>query len=73
MYAKLSESPESKILVWRQLHQRIIIACTRLWRCVHDVLCNDSLEGYLPEHDEDTDVDTKDVLSFAWRALKESR
>ena len=73
VYAKLTESPDAEMLVWRHLHQRIIAGCAKLWQCVRDVLCNDSPEGYFPEHDGDVDIDTKDVLSYAWRALKESR
>ncbi|KAG8624474.1 hypothetical protein KVT40_007541 [Elsinoe batatas] len=44
------------------------------WQSVYPVLCNDAPEGYLPAEieDGDLDVDTKDVLSFAWRALKEA-
>lgn len=44
-----------------------------LWECVQGLLCNDAPEGYLPEDmDDDADRNTKDVLSYAWRALKEA-
>lgn len=39
-----------------------------------DVLCNDSPEGHLPEDLEDVNsIDTKDVLSYSFRAIHESR
>lgn len=39
------------------------------------ILCHDSVEDYEMEENVDKAVDLgiKDVLSFAWRALKESR
>lgn len=44
------------------------------WGCVRGLLCNDAPEGFLPEDMEETvDITTKDFLSYAWRALKESR
>lgn len=44
-----------------------------LWMCVHDTLCNDTTEGTAAEELEEEDIGTKDVLSYSWRALKESR
>lgn len=44
------------------------------WDCVRSLLCNDAPEGFLPEDiEEDVNIDTQDLLSYAWRALKESR
>lgn len=41
---------------------------------MHDVLCNDAPEGYIPdEMDEEISINTKDILSYCWRALKEAR
>jgi hypothetical protein len=38
------------------------------------VLCNDSPEGHLPQDLDEIDVvDTKDVLSYSFRAVHESR
>lgn len=44
-----------------------------LWKCVHDALCDDTTEGIAAEELEEEDIGTKDVLSYSWRALKESR
>jgi hypothetical protein len=56
------------------VHTQIISALQDVWTCVHDVLCNDAPEGYMPvEAAEDEGVTTKDILSYSWRALKEAR
>ena len=44
-----------------------------VWSCVYETLCNDAPEGFVPEELEEEDIGTKDVLSYSWRALKESR
>jgi hypothetical protein len=49
-------------------------SCKRIWNAVRDVLCNDSPEGYLPQDIDEVDaIDTKDVLSYSFRAIHESR
>lgn len=56
------------------LQDRISACCSRVWKAVRDILCNDSPEGYLPEDlDEIHEVDTKHVLSYSFRAIHESR
>lgn len=56
------------------LQLRIVDSCSRTWEAVKDVLCNDSPEGHLPQDiDEADDIDTKDVLSYSFRAVHESR
>lgn len=56
------------------LQQRMTNCCSRIWSAVKDVLCNDSPEGHLPQDlEEGKDVDTKDVLSYSFRAVHESR
>ncbi|KAH7348481.1 HEAT repeat protein-like protein [Rhexocercosporidium sp. MPI-PUGE-AT-0058] len=55
------------------LQQRMSACCFRIWNAVKDILCNDSPEGYFPEElDEVDEVDTKDVLSYSFRAIHES-
>jgi len=54
--------------------RRIVKTFAACWHCTKPVLCNDAPEGHLPdEFGEDLNVNTRDVLSYAWRALKESR
>ena len=59
----------------RSLNDRILACCTGVWEVVKGILCYDSPEGYTLEDEENKDLDTgtKDMLSFSWRALKESR
>ncbi|KAF2734774.1 HEAT repeat protein-like protein [Polyplosphaeria fusca] len=58
---------------WKNLHQRMCVCVEDLWRCVRDVLCADAPEGHVPEDlDEEASIDTKEVLSYSWRALKEA-
>ena len=42
---------------------------------MQDVLCFDAPEGHDISEDEfnEQDIGSKDILSFCWRALKESR
>ena len=58
---------------WRSIHDRIVAICDRVWEEVRPVLCIDSPEGHTDEPTEDLSVGPKDVLSYSWRALRESR
>jgi hypothetical protein len=59
---------------WEILQELILSLCSRIWTVVRDVLCNDSPEGHLPQDLDDINtVDTKDVLSYSFRAVHESR
>lgn len=59
---------------WNELQLRILSNCLSIWGSVKDVLCNDSPEGHLPEDlDDMPTIDTKDVLSYSFRAIHESR
>ena len=57
----------------KQLRQDIINCFEGVWHCVRKVLCNDAPEGHIPDDFEEADLDTKNILSFCWRALKEAR
>lgn len=58
-------------------YTRLLACCGQVWNAVHSILCFDAPEGrqFHEEEDEDDDGDSgsKDILSFCWRALKESR
>jgi len=59
---------------WDDLQRRMQSCCLRVWVVVKDILCNDSPEGHLPDDvEEDVTLDTKDVLSYSFRAIHESR
>ncbi|KAI5868026.1 putative death-receptor fusion protein-domain-containing protein [Durotheca rogersii] len=56
-----------------ELQDRTIACCQRIWQAVRHVLCDDSPEGHLPEELEEVDgLDTKDLLSYSFRAIHES-
>lgn len=71
-----TDAQDSKLVCeeWKNLQLRIVSLCSRTWDQVKDVLCNDSPEGHLPQGLDDIDiVDSKDVLSYSFRAIDESR
>lgn len=57
-----------------KLYLDITGCCRRIWDVVKDVLCDDSPEGHLPDDlDEMEGLDTKNLLSYSFRAIDESR
>lgn len=65
---------ETELEALRQLQERIFGGAQRIWLAVKHVLCDDSPEGHLPEEMEDIEgLDTKDLLSYSFRAVHESR
>ncbi|KAJ5489742.1 hypothetical protein N7539_004632 [Penicillium diatomitis] len=57
---------------WRSIHDRILFICNRVWEEVKPILCIDSPEGHTDDPAEDLAVGPKDILSYSWRALRES-
>ncbi|PNS19510.1 hypothetical protein CAC42_7354 [Sphaceloma murrayae] len=68
--------PDAATSLSPEIIRQLINISTRTWTTMRPILCDDAPEGYLPtgieEETLDNDIDTKDLLSFAWRALKES-
>jgi hypothetical protein len=59
---------------FEELQIRIASTCSEIWHAVEHILCNDSPEGHIPDEiDEVGSIDTKDVLSYSFRAIHESR
>ncbi|KAL2035004.1 hypothetical protein VTO58DRAFT_100921 [Aureobasidium pullulans] len=54
------------------LYSRLYSVFGDVWKCVYDTLCHDVLDNSASEDTAEEDIGTKDVLSYAWRALKES-
>ncbi|KAI1331267.1 hypothetical protein F5Y16DRAFT_395706 [Xylariaceae sp. FL0255] len=53
--------------------ERAIECCGRIWQAVQHILCDDSPEGHLPEELQQVEgLDTKDLLSYSFRAVHES-
>ena len=56
------------------LQERLVDYCERIWVAVRDILCDDSPEGHLPQELEEVDdLNTRDVLSYSFRSIHESR
>ncbi|KAI8953930.1 putative death-receptor fusion protein-domain-containing protein [Xylaria longipes] len=56
-----------------KFQDRAISCCQRVWRTVQHILCDDSPEGHLPEELQQIEgLDTKDLLSYSFRAIHES-
>ncbi|KAI1268651.1 hypothetical protein F5Y18DRAFT_376294 [Xylariaceae sp. FL1019] len=52
---------------------RAIVCCRRIWQAIQHILCDDSPEGHLPEELQQVEgLDTKDLLSYSFRAVHES-
>lgn len=65
---------ESELMEVRQLQLEIASCCERAWEAVRAILCDDSPEGHLPEELEVVDgLDTKELLSYSFRAIHEAR
>ena len=57
-----------------EVYRRVLGCSKRIWAAVKHVLCDDSPEGHLPEEMEEIEgLDTKDLLSYSFRAVHESR
>lgn len=64
---------EGRVRKWSETCLRILRVAQSVWEAVKGILCADAPEGYEVENQDDEIVGTKDLLSFCWRALKESR
>ncbi|KAH8890911.1 hypothetical protein GQ53DRAFT_841869 [Thozetella sp. PMI_491] len=65
--------PEALTNDLHAFQRRVFEGCQRVWLTVRHVLCDDSPEGHLPEELEEIEgLDTKDLLSYSFRAVHES-
>lgn len=56
-----------------KLQDRLLTCCEQVWEAVQAILCDDSPEGHLPQDLDDVKgLDTKDLLSYCFRAVDES-
>ncbi|KAI0105537.1 putative death-receptor fusion protein-domain-containing protein [Nemania sp. FL0031] len=61
------------LIILDKLQDRAILFCQRIWKAVQHILCDDSPEGHLPEELQLIEgLDTKDLLSYSFRAIHES-
>ncbi|EUC41218.1 hypothetical protein COCMIDRAFT_9044 [Bipolaris oryzae ATCC 44560] len=72
-YAFVSDMSPGAFINWKRLHGDVVESIESLWNCVYHVLCADAPEGHIPEELEDEgSLDTKEILSYSWRGLKEA-
>ncbi|KAF7567911.1 DUF2428 multi-domain protein [Pyrenophora tritici-repentis] len=72
-YALVSNATGDDLAKWKQLHGEVVVGIESLWSCVYHVLCADAPEGHVPDELEDEgSLDTKEILSYSWRGLKEA-
>ncbi|KAL9001465.1 MAG: hypothetical protein Q9169_000040 [Polycauliona sp. 2 TL-2023] len=58
---------------WREYSHLLLRIAFDVWEAVKHILCADAPEGFEADTvDDQNPVGTKDMLSFCWRALKES-
>ncbi|KAI1502258.1 putative death-receptor fusion protein-domain-containing protein [Biscogniauxia marginata] len=68
-----SKYSQEDLEILDRLQDRAVVCCQRVWQAVRHVLCDDSPEGHLPEEMQEVDgLDTKDLLSYSFRAIHES-
>ncbi|OGM51318.1 HEAT repeat protein [Aspergillus bombycis] len=68
----LISNAQTSYQAWRAVHSRVVAVCDKIWIEVRPVLCIDSPEGHTDEPIDDLAVGPKDILSYSWRALRES-
>ncbi|KAG9189219.1 hypothetical protein G6011_06087 [Alternaria panax] len=72
-YPFISSLPPDVFATWKRCHGDIVTSIESLWTCVYHVLCADAPEGHVPDEMEDeSSLDTKEILSYSWRGLKEA-
>lgn len=59
--------------LWKHIVDWLLDLSIQVWEAVKIILTADAPEGYELERQDELDVSTKDLLSYCWRALKESR
>lgn len=73
-YTDLANEPKEAFERWKQLQENILASIELLWSYVYHVLCADAPEGHVPDEMEDeAGLDTKEILSYSWRGVKEAR
>lgn len=59
--------------MWRNIIDWFLDLSIQVWEAVKTILTADAPEGYELEGHDESQIGTKDLLSYCWRALKESR
>jgi hypothetical protein len=73
-YKSLSMATATEFAQWRKAHDENLKCIEDFWACIQHILCADAPEGLVPDEiDEEASLDTKEILSYSWRGLKEAR
>lgn len=57
----------------KAIHNKLFEDCQATWNIVQSILSADAPEGHVPEDmEEEVSLDTKEILSYSWRGLKEA-
>ena len=73
-YSNIANAENGTFEEWKRVHRDILASMEPLWAAIYHTLCADAPEGYIPDAMEDqAGLNTKEVLSYSWRALKEAR
>ncbi|CUS11994.1 unnamed protein product [Tuber aestivum] len=74
IYEGAFKGPAGELII-----SQILEDCMDIWRMSKDILCFVSPEGYVPQEiideeaeEDDDEMDTQTVMSYCWRAVKES-
>ncbi|KAF2677884.1 HEAT repeat protein-like protein [Lentithecium fluviatile CBS 122367] len=72
-YGDLESLGADEFSRWKRTHVELLESFETLWNCVQSTLCADAPEGHIPEDlEEEMSLDTKEILSYSWRGLKEA-
>lgn len=73
-YSELDKLDAGSFNELKTIHNQLLDDCITTWIIVEDILSADAPEGHVPEDiDEEVSLDTKEILSYSWRGLKEAR
>jgi hypothetical protein len=73
-YSELSKTSPDTFQQWKKPHDNILGCIEDFWTCVQHILCADAPEGLVPDEiEEEASLDTKEILSYSWRGVKEAR
>ncbi|KAH3938806.1 hypothetical protein HBH70_243090 [Parastagonospora nodorum] len=72
-YNLMSKAPIGDFDQWKQAHDELLESVADFWNSVQHILCADAPEGLVPdEMEEEASLDTKEILSYSWRGVKEA-
>ena len=72
-YNDLAKLDSAKFEEFKKIHNQLLEDFHTTWNIVRNILSADAPEGHVPEDmEEEISLDTKEILSYSWRGLKEA-